>query len=440
MWARVVGIGANLVQIPLVLHHLKTEAFGVWMTASGIIQLMSFADLGMGLGLQNRISVAYARDDHRSIVSLFQSGVKLFSLIAFFIFLSIPFIIWNAPWKSIFKSSDSALISQIPEAVSALLICFAFGLPCSLGAKLAVGVQRGHLVGIWSTVSAVISLLLVIAAGHLNLGLTGYFIIIGLSPIFLNVGAGLCAQDNLKLKLYVSTGGFKIPLRVTFVEGILFLLPQASISIINAAPIFVISATIGTSMLPCFALCQRLVQILSQVQQIPIISLWPAIAEASARGDSAWIKMAYLKSQKRAVFMGISSGVILAVFGGTAIRIWTQKPEVVPGVLLRTLFALWLMMSVGMSPIVILLNGTGRLRMQAVGGTLSCLAIILFLPISVKTFGPEGAIGLIIISSLAVGFPAAGIDAICLLRNAGRNSSDLQLDSDTGRFQNLPKG
>ena len=59
--ARVIAVVTMLIAVPLTLHYLGTERYGMWMTISSIIAMMGFADLGMGLGLMNAISEAMDR-------------------------------------------------------------------------------------------------------------------------------------------------------------------------------------------------------------------------------------------------------------------------------------------------------------------------------------------------------------------------------------------
>jgi O-antigen/teichoic acid export membrane protein len=59
----VVAAICMLVQVPLALHYLGAEAFGFWMTITGIMMFMAFADLGLGNGLQNRVAELYESGD-----------------------------------------------------------------------------------------------------------------------------------------------------------------------------------------------------------------------------------------------------------------------------------------------------------------------------------------------------------------------------------------
>ena len=47
---RAVGVAVSIVSIPLVIDYLGPERFGLWVTATAIISMLTFADLGLGNG------------------------------------------------------------------------------------------------------------------------------------------------------------------------------------------------------------------------------------------------------------------------------------------------------------------------------------------------------------------------------------------------------
>ncbi len=84
---RVLASGCMLVQVPLALHYLGTEAFGFWMTITGVMLMLGFADLGLGNGLQNRVAELYGADDLAAIRQAWICGIKLLAMIGLMVFL-----------------------------------------------------------------------------------------------------------------------------------------------------------------------------------------------------------------------------------------------------------------------------------------------------------------------------------------------------------------
>ena len=97
--SRAVRIGVTLITIPLTLHYLGNERFGLWMTISSVLAMAGFADFGVGNGVLNTVSTAYGKDDWDGIRQAISSGFAVLTLIGaaiLVIFLAIyPFVDWE---------------------------------------------------------------------------------------------------------------------------------------------------------------------------------------------------------------------------------------------------------------------------------------------------------------------------------------------------------
>ncbi|MGC1782963.1 MAG: hypothetical protein WA708_10630, partial [Acidobacteriaceae bacterium] len=61
--AHLARMGVALVTVPLTLHYLGAERFGLWMTISSVLAMASFADFGIGNGVLNTVADAFGRND-----------------------------------------------------------------------------------------------------------------------------------------------------------------------------------------------------------------------------------------------------------------------------------------------------------------------------------------------------------------------------------------
>src|SRR4051794_26485261 len=57
--ARSIAFATGFVTVPLTLHYLGPERYGMWATLSSVIAMAAFADLGLGNGLLNALSAAH---------------------------------------------------------------------------------------------------------------------------------------------------------------------------------------------------------------------------------------------------------------------------------------------------------------------------------------------------------------------------------------------
>ena len=69
-----VTILTGLISVPLTVHYLGAERYGLWMTISSTIAFLTFADLGLGNGLLNAVSKANGLDDQADATTAVSSA------------------------------------------------------------------------------------------------------------------------------------------------------------------------------------------------------------------------------------------------------------------------------------------------------------------------------------------------------------------------------
>ena len=61
---KTVGILASLIIVPITLHYLESEQYGIWMTISSILYWFAFFDIGLGNGMRNYLTKALSLNDY----------------------------------------------------------------------------------------------------------------------------------------------------------------------------------------------------------------------------------------------------------------------------------------------------------------------------------------------------------------------------------------
>jgi O-antigen/teichoic acid export membrane protein len=397
--ARVVSILASLVQVPIALHYLKAEAFGLWMTLVGAVQLMSFADLGMGLGLQNKISEAYGRDDIQGIRNVYKTGWLILALVGLGIaIVGLP-LCWLIPWEQVFKINDPLLRAEVPGALAVILGFFCIGLPLNAGVRLAIGMQLGWVSGVWNAVSGVVCLGLIILGRHCGVGFVMFVGLAMSAPVIGNIGIIGHTFHILGKKFSGMTGHYERGLPATLLrQGLLFLVPQIWSVMANSAPSVIIASALGTTAVTPFNICQRLTNALLQIQQLPLAGLWPAYAEAKTRGDYDWVWRIFVKSLYYTAITGIIFALGTMFAGKMAVSLWTNGAITLNSQLLIG-FGIWVGYIGSVGAIPYFLNGCGELHGQALGSATSAGLLLLLTPLMVKPFGATGAVYAMIISA-----------------------------------------
>ena len=168
---KAVTIFTGLISIPLTVNYLGEERFGLWMTITSIIALLTFADLGLGNGLVNAIAKSEGKADknyaQKAIASTF------FILLAITLFLSIIFIsIYPiVEWYKVFNVQSEIAVAESGSTILVLMIFFLLNIPLGVIEKTRIGLQEGYQNNFWLGIGAIIGLIGVLVAIYFKLGL-----------------------------------------------------------------------------------------------------------------------------------------------------------------------------------------------------------------------------------------------------------------------------
>ena len=402
----VLGRGLTLmisaVTLPLTLRYLGRLEYGIWVTVSTSVVMLSVLDLGIASTLNNFIAEAYAEDDREKAQQYFATAfwvtVAIIAILA-----PAGYLGWRSvDWGELFHLGDPALTRQAAESVAVAGAFFLISLPLSLASRVMGGYQQVHLANYFTMANSVFSLaailITVLLHGSLVMLMTAYSIAMLAGPLGLNLW--LCFWQRPWIK--------PVPSRVTptiirrlFGQGLLFFALQLAGLVVFNSDNLVITHYVGAAAVTPYSVAWKLTQYAALLQGLLIPSLWPAISEAYHKRQMAWINDTY-HSLERKCLLGIGgAAVFLGLTGRFLIRIWVG-PSAVPGSALLWLMALFAFIMSVTTNQALLLSATGRLRLEA---TVAVIAAAVNLTLSihlVKSMGVEGVILSTIVSFLVI--------------------------------------
>ena len=53
---KIIGLATSLLIVPVTLHYLQKEEYGIWMAISSVLYWFSFFDIGLGNGMRNYLT------------------------------------------------------------------------------------------------------------------------------------------------------------------------------------------------------------------------------------------------------------------------------------------------------------------------------------------------------------------------------------------------
>lgn len=373
--AKAVSIATALISVPLTLHYLGPERYGMWLTISSFIAILSFADLGLGNGLLNRVAAAHGKDDRATIRRYVSSGFGMLSLIATVILVVFATSFRLVPWDKLFNLSDPLARSEAGPAMAVFIGCFALSIPAAIVQKVQAGLQNGFLASLWQCLGSVLALGGIIVATHFRLGLPWLVLAFVGAPLIAAILNSL-VFFRMQPDIAPSLSDFSIEAaRHTAKTGLLFLLLQVVAAASYSSDPLIIAHLLGPAAVPQYSVPERMFSLVGMVIAMGLAPLWPAYGEAISRADHKWVRQTLVRSLCLSVGLAAVGSSLIAFAGPTLLRFWVGSAIHATPALLAGL-AIWKVIEAGGNSIAMFLNGAHVVRFQVILSSITGAAIL----------------------------------------------------------------
>jgi O-antigen/teichoic acid export membrane protein len=293
---------------------------------------ISFADLGLSFGLQNRWAEFNQMED-KQLLRKAVSSVFYFLLLISIIFITITFYLHSNfdienifPYEKLSKETGRELL----DSVFVLLIGISFALPFSIVQKIQLGSQNGYYLYLNNICSSILSLLLLYFFVKLKLGMPFLvFALYGVGSILLVFNFIIeiyVRKREITIKPSIGYFDFNI-LRILLYDGLIYLGNQISAIILNSSNTLFLSFFHGPKIVAIFNIGTRLTSLLA----IPIESysalFLPAMNDAIVKNDKIWIKQKIKNIFFLTILYGIGIILIFLFFGNIIIEVWISEKD-----------------------------------------------------------------------------------------------------------------
>ncbi len=347
--AKALNILISFLTVPLTVHYLGAERYGVWLTISSLITWMSMTDFGLaGNALINVLAETTGKEDRKAAqhycASAFWALTGISAVAAIISVSAFRFV----PWRAVFRVSAATSTHELQFACALTLGFFVLNFPLSMQNSIYSAYQDGFLSNIWGigTNAAALTALVIVSRTHgglpqLVLALSGTRAVIAIANyIFmfrryywlLPVPSAVRWQD---VKRLFSLGGKYLVTQL------------ASLGMYQSQPI-IITQLLGPAKVVIFVVAYKIVALpidLCFMATQPFIS---AFGEAKARNDWRWIRGAYRNATLACLGFGIPLLALVTIFAKPVIRVWAgaiavPSTSLIIGLCIYTLFGIWLM-------------------------------------------------------------------------------------------------
>jgi O-antigen/teichoic acid export membrane protein len=364
-----------IASIRWVSGYLGSERFGLWMTITSVITLLSFVDLGVSNGLINIVSESLGKRDYQKIHRAISS--TLFLLIVLALILGVIFLssLYFINWVDLFNATKTEVIREVLPSIIIYASIFLISMPLSVVHKVQIGLQESWKSNLWNLLGQIFAIFF--------LGVFVYFEA-GVPYLILALSGGPALSNLMNFCIYFFIERRELLPNFNVVElstlsnigrvGSLFLMIQFLGLVGNASDNIVIAKILGLSSVATYAIVQKLAMILG-VAQLIISPMWPIFGEAISRGNYIWAQKVLKKIMWASFLLGALAGVIILFFGNYILEIWVDHP-IETSISLMVGFALYsILMNIGGCLSVYLNNGSFLGRQLLIYAIASIVAI-----------------------------------------------------------------
>ena len=388
---RGISLLVTLVTVPVTLHYLGAERYGLWMTISSTVAMLGFADLGVSNSLVNLLSDANGRGDkemaREHVSTAFFVLLSVACLLGLLFFIVYPLVSWG----SFYNVSSSQALREAGPAMAVFVVWFLIGIPLTGIQQIQTGYQEGYINSGWQVGGSIASLIGIVVAVKAGLSLPWLVVALVGFPAL-----GLAANG---LVLFVRRRPWLIP-RVNSVTrhsarkvlrlGLLFLALQVTAAISYASENLIIARLLGPEAVAQYAVPFKLFSVVSMFASLVVSPLWPAYGESIARADYGWARKTLIRSILLSLILASIPAIVLVAFGSSIIRLWVGDAIKPPMILLIGL-SVWTIVGTVGNSVAMFLNGASIVGFQVIVALVFAVVSIILKIVLVGSLGSAGA-------------------------------------------------
>ena len=372
--------------VPLLLHRLGRDAFGLYATLTSIVGYFALLTFGSALTVPRYVAERSVRGD--------EEGLSAFVSTYFVLHLGVAALGALAGWAltpllATHLDVPAELRSAIAPAWRLVVGGWALGLAGGLFQSFLTGLGDVALANAAASIRTVLTLL--VAAAILTAGGDLAALLAGL--MVASLAATLMAFALLRarhpaIRIRFSSAR-RATLRATARPAALFFLMQVAALVVTGTDNVIIGVVLGVGAVAPYAVAFQLWALAIAVLWSGVDALLPFFTRWDARNERAELQYAFLTATRYAFAGAVLAAIVLAAFGPSLVRWWVGGAVTVSGGVLGV-FAAMLLTATPIHVAALLLTGLGRHRPVALGGAVEAF---LNLVISLALVRPLGVLG-----------------------------------------------
>ncbi len=401
--SRVVAMGCSLLIIPIALHYLGAERYGIWVTLTSSVNMLSFFDFGIGIGLQNRVAAMMGRGELDQSTRCLRSTLLVLAPVAAILFCILALLILKTSVAGLVFTSAPFRQIDLQSALLLIVGAFVLGLPLGLFSRMALGLQQGWIASVATSSGTVLSLIAVFVASTLGMGFTSFVALTVVPPIAAQGVSYILLSRRVP-------GGLRLFGPVSLHEGLRtlrqgshYVLPLIAGVIVNQSPLVLLGTFASPLSAATYSILCRISLPLQQLQQMFLDQIWPAITEAVHRQDHGWLRQTLRRLTRLNLAFSVLAGLAVVLAVHYLFPILAKAASLQPSHVLIALYSAQVGIMCLQQGFAYISNSLGRLRLQNFFAFVFMIYVVTALPYAARRSGTDGLlIALLLLNGLFV--------------------------------------
>lgn len=399
---KALSIVVSFLLVPMTIGYVSPELYGVWLTLSSILTWLSFLDFGFSQGMKNKLTEAIAKNDWERGKKLVSTTYFMMILIFVPLCIIIQFLIPIVDWCRLLNISN-IYQEDIIKTLHVLMAFCCLQMIVNVVVSVIAAFQRVALSNSFGVIGNVISLAIIFVLTRLCPPSLLYLCFsLAAMPIIVTIIASFILFLGSMKRVSPSLRSVELSLtKDLFALGYKFFIINIQAVILYQTTNIIISNVSSPLWVTSYNIAYKYLSIAMMLFTIATQPLWPAFADAYARGDNRWMNNAKNKMTKF-YFFCLTGCIMMASVAPWIYKIWIGENANVPQ-LMTWIVTLYILVYCWGIFNGILLVGMSKIKLNTIVATVGMLFHIPLAYSLSMYIGPYGVIVSMIIINLVYG-------------------------------------
>ena len=361
--------------VPLTINYVNSTNYGIWITLSSLIVWFNFFDIGLGNGLRNKLTEAFAQKNMKLAKIYVSTTYAVLSLIIFPIMLI--FIVVNPfiEWASVFNAPAS-MGGELRALMLVVFVFFCLKFVLQTFITILFADQKPSLNNALNLVWNLITLIIIFILTKTTEGSLFWLgTVISVVPVIVLIITSIYFFKHQYKDFAPSFSFVKFSYAKDLLNlGVQFFIISLAGVVIFSSTNLIISQLYGPVEVTPYNIAYKYFSITTMVFSMAMVPFWSAFTDAFVRKEYDWIKSSVKKLLITWILLLVFS-IFMLIFSDFFYRIWLGKVIEIPFQLSFIVFIYFIFHSLSLI-FTSFLNGIGKIRLSLISAVIEAIIYI----------------------------------------------------------------